>query len=79
MLSASAMGFLQEHMTVDVAHNNLMEEYVRRLVRTPSDLSLMTYAMRVTGQLYADMLWGAMQSADHRRDFGLNAAELARC
>jgi len=73
-----AMTFLQEHMTVDVAHNKLMEEYLRRLVRTEGDLQSVTYAMHVTGQLYGDMLWGAMQSVENPMDFGRNCEEFAR-
>jgi hypothetical protein len=60
----AAMTFLHEHATVDVAHNNLMQEYLRRLVRTESDLSAVAYGIRVTGYLYAEMLAGAVRSAD---------------
>lgn len=74
----NALGFLQEHMTVDVAHNKLMEEYLQRLVRTDSDLSAVAYAIRVTGRLYADMLMGAIRQADQPVDYGLNPMELAR-
>jgi hypothetical protein len=65
-------------MTVDVAHNRLMEEYLRRLVRTEADALAVAYAIRVTGRLYADLLWGAMQQAERPIDYGLNPAELAR-
>lgn len=74
----NAMTFLDEHMTADVAHNKLMEEYLRRLVRTESDLRSVVYAMQVTGSLYADMLWGAIQSADSFVDYGLNVEEEVR-
>jgi hypothetical protein len=57
-----ATTFLTEHMTVDVAHNKLMREYVQRLVRTETDLSAVTYAIRVTGHLYGEMLAGAIRS-----------------
>jgi hypothetical protein len=60
-----AMTFLNEHMTVDVAHNNLMQEYLRRLVRNDRDLSAVVYAMRVTAYLYGEMLNGAVQSVGH--------------
>jgi|HubBroStandDraft_1064217.scaffolds.fasta_scaffold24840_3 pyrroloquinoline quinone (PQQ) biosynthesis protein C len=59
-----AMTFFTEHMTVDIAHNNLMREYLRRLVRTEADLSAVTYAIRVTGHLYGEMLAGAIRSTE---------------
>ena len=60
---ASAMTFLHEHMTVDVAHNRLMEEYITRLVRTEADVCAVTYGLRVTAALYAAMLSSAMEAA----------------
>lgn len=60
----TAMGFLQEHMTVDVAHNKLMEEYLVRLVRTEADLAAVAYALHVTAELYAAMLASAIERAD---------------
>ena len=73
-----AMTFLHEHTTVDVAHNNLMREYLRRLVRTEADLSAVVYATKVTGYLYAEMLWGAMNSVEQPFQGGMNAAESSR-
>jgi pyrroloquinoline quinone (PQQ) biosynthesis protein C len=74
----NALGFLQEHTTVDVGHNRLMQEYLMRLVRSDSDLQSVSYAIQVTAQLYADMLWGAMESAEKPVDYGFNSVELAR-
>ena len=59
----TAMTFLHEHMTVDVAHNKLMEEYVSRLVRTEADLAAVKYALTVTAELYAAMLASAIERA----------------
>jgi pyrroloquinoline quinone (PQQ) biosynthesis protein C len=73
-----AMTFLHEHMTVDVAHNNLMQEYLRRLVRTEADLSAVVYATKVTGYLYGEMLWGAMNSVEHPLQMGMNWQESVR-
>ena len=73
-----AMSFLNEHMTVDVAHNRLMEQYLQRLVRTPDDLHAIVYAMRVTGRLYAQMLWDAMESVSSPTDYGINSVEAGR-
>jgi pyrroloquinoline quinone (PQQ) biosynthesis protein C len=58
------MTFLNEHVTVDVAHNKLMEEYITRLVRTEADLAAVSYALRVTAELYGAMLSRAMDSAN---------------
>lgn len=74
-----AMTFLNEHITVDVAHNNLMQEYLRRLVRNDRDLSAVVYAMRVTGYLYGEMLNGAVQSVDRDATSYPNYVELGRC
>jgi len=73
-----AMTFLQEHMTVDVAHNKLMEEYIRRLVRTDADLAAVIYAIQVTGYLYAQMLAGAIASVECPRSASPNFVELIR-
>jgi hypothetical protein len=74
----AAMTFLHEHVTVDVAHNNLMQEYLRRLVRTESDLSAVAYAIRVTGYLYGEMLAGGVRSVEHGIPLYPNFAELDR-
>jgi hypothetical protein len=74
----SAMTFLREHMTVDVAHNNLMQEYLVRLVRTEADLGAVTYAVKVTGYLYGEMLAGAVRSVDNKCVQAVNHVELAR-
>ena len=74
----SAMSFIREHMTVDQAHNRLMDEYIVRLVRTENDLSAVAYAMRVTGHLYAEMLYGAMSSSSDPRPPCINPVEQQR-
>lgn len=73
-----ALTFLGEHMSVDIAHNKLMEIYVEKLVRTPVDVAEVIYAMRVTAHLYAEMIWAAFARADNPTDFGLNHFEMAR-
>jgi len=73
-----AMRFLREHMTVDMSHNKLMEEYLRRLIRNQEDLSAAIYAMRVTGSLYASMLQGAIETAHSPYDYGLSFEEAVR-
>ncbi|HUP97304.1 MAG TPA: iron-containing redox enzyme family protein [Usitatibacter sp.] len=71
----SAMTFLAEHMAVDVGHNKLMEQYLRGLVHDERDLEAVVYALRVTGELYAGMLLGAIEHAERPRQFGRVAAE----
>jgi pyrroloquinoline quinone (PQQ) biosynthesis protein C len=65
-----AMTFLAEHVAVDVAHNKMMEHYLAHLVHDEEDLASVLYALEVTAQLYAQMLWGAIQQADRPRDYG---------
>lgn len=77
-IPATAMTFLQEHITVDISHNRLMEEYLTRLVRNDTDLSATIYAMRVTAELYSHMLWGAIESVCDNRSYGRSAEENAR-
>ena len=74
----AAMSFLHEHTTVDVAHNKLMEEYVSRLVRTEADLDAVCYAIEVTGDLYAKMLWAAICDAEQPRPRGVRHEEAGR-
>lgn len=73
-----AMSFLQEHATVDMAHNQLMERYAQALIQAEADFQAVVYAMRVTGKLYADMLQSAFQHVDTLEDWGLNPLEVAR-
>ena len=70
-----AMSFLQEHMTVDVGHNQLMQKYLVALVHSDADLEAITYALHATGELYAQMLWAAIQRAESGADYGVNIRE----
>jgi pyrroloquinoline quinone (PQQ) biosynthesis protein C len=74
----TAMTFLHEHMTVDVAHNKLMEEYITRLVRTKADLAAVSYALRVTAELYGAMLSSAMDAATAMQVTGVRYEEALR-
>ena len=74
----TALGFLTEHMSVDQAHNNLMFEYLKRLVHDRDDLDCIIYAMRVTGHLYSEMLCSAMNQAEMPLDFGFDPHERRR-
>ncbi len=74
----AAMGFLQEHMHVDVGHNKLMQQYLDRLVHDQRDADAVIYSMRVTAELYANMLWSAIQRVGQPVDFGTAWTEMAR-
>jgi hypothetical protein len=70
-----AMRFLQDHSTLDVAHNRLMESYVETLITNERELASAIYAMRVTGNLYARMIEAAFLSAEQPTDYGLSTEE----
>jgi hypothetical protein len=72
-----AMRFLHDHSTIDVAHNRMMETYAEMLITTERELSSAIYAMRVTADLYANMVEAALASADRPVDFGLSPEECA--
>lgn len=75
----SAMTFLLEHSTVDVAHNKLMESYIRRLVHTEDDLRAVVYGVRATGALYAAMLDAAISTVEEPFAYGIDPLEARRC
>lgn len=74
----AAMTFLQEHVTVDHAHNRLLDEYLNRLIHTTDDETAVNYAIIATGRLYAAMLDAAITAATEPFSFGLDPLEVAR-
>lgn len=72
-----SMSFLQDHTTIDVGHIQAMEGYIKGLINTPADLSAAIYALRVTGELYGNMVTDAFASADSAVVFGTNHQEAA--
>lgn len=72
-----SMTFLEEHATVDVAHNKLMETYVADLVRSEDQFQTVVYVMNVTAILYATMIQSAFEQVDFPRDWGFSASERA--
>lgn len=77
-ITEEAMTFLCDHTTIDVGHTQAMQGYISALVKTPADLAEAQYAMRVTGELYGNMLTAAFASADAQQEhFGLNTNEVA--
>lgn len=63
---SEAMTFLQEHSTVDVAHNKLMERYAEDLIQSDDDLNAVVYTMRGTAYLYAEMLTACLKFVDEK-------------
>lgn len=73
-----AFSFIQEHVTVDVAHNRLMERYVRELVVTDADYQCVRYAMQTTAKLYSRMIEDAFAEADLHLESGPGSCEPTR-
>jgi Iron-containing redox enzyme len=71
----TAMRFLHDHSTIDVAHNRMMETYAETLITTERELRSVIYAMHVTGDLYASMVGAALASADRPVDYGFSPEE----
>jgi pyrroloquinoline quinone (PQQ) biosynthesis protein C len=74
----AAMSFLEEHASVDVHHNKLMEKYAERLIQSQADFDAVAYAMRVTGKLYSDMLLNAFEQVDNPKNWGVDNDEAER-
>ncbi|MEM8547462.1 MAG: iron-containing redox enzyme family protein [Pseudomonadota bacterium] len=70
-----ATTFLQDHTTIDVGHNKLMEIYVDKLVQTEADIEAVKYGLHATGRLYAAMLDDAIEQADRAYQPQVNHAE----
>ncbi len=70
-----AMSFLYDHSTIDLAHNQLMEGYIKTLITTERELNSVIYAMRVTGTLYGRMIEAAFAHADSPAEWGLSSEE----
>ncbi len=74
----AALGFLKEHMSVDMVHTRLMDGYLDALVHDEADVAAVVYALQVGCTLYAQMLWGAMQQADAVAPYGNSVVEMRR-
>ena len=64
----NALTFLEEHSTVDVAHNKFMEEYVRELVKTDADEAIVCEAIAASVDLHNRVLASAFENGE--RVFG---------
>jgi len=76
-ISRKAMSFLQDHSTIDVGHNRLMEEYIDQLVLDDSDCAAMINAIEGTSTLYCRMLDAGSSKPLEFLDFGDNPAEVS--
>ena len=59
-----ALTFIQEHSTVDVAHNKLMEAYIKEFVQTQADLDVVVESVCATAILHVQMLSGAFENGE---------------
>lgn len=57
-----ALTFLEEHSTVDIHHNKLMEGYLRELIKTKSDLEEVVWATKTACVLHGQMVIGAFEA-----------------
>ncbi len=72
-----AMSFLQDHTTIDVGHTKAMQGYIKQLITSEAELTIARYAMKVTGELYSNMVSAAFASADETDSYGANPEEIA--
>ncbi len=71
----TAMRFLHDHATIDVAHNQMMDGYIKTLITNERELGSAIYAMQVTGNLYGHMVEAAFAHADSPVEWGLSVDE----
>ncbi len=72
----NGMTFLRDHAEIDIGHNKLMEKYVDHMIHNEADLDAITYGMKTTGYLYAQMLDAAVADVAQKFDCGWNWEEL---
>jgi hypothetical protein len=70
-----AMTFLQDHATIDIGHNRMMESYVDELVTSERHRDAVIYAMQVTGELYGNFVTSAFRRADGGPGYGRSSIE----
>jgi hypothetical protein len=55
--------FIQDHVTIDMAHTKLMDNYLTQMVRNEDELAIVAGAMRDTATLYGHMIDAAFDSS----------------
>ena len=59
-----ALTFIDEHSTVDVSHNKMMDYYIDQLVTSDQDCNELIHQIRVATKLHVLMLEGALERAE---------------
>ncbi len=73
----SAMTFIQEHATVDIAHNKLMAEYLEVAVQNEEDLEAVIYGAKVGAELYFKMVDETFEWVDNQKpSWGIEPSEV---
>jgi pyrroloquinoline quinone (PQQ) biosynthesis protein C len=57
-----ALTFLQEHASVDVSHNKLMDKYIDFFIKTDSDFDEVSYSISCSAELHYQMLSAAFDN-----------------
>lgn len=70
-----AMTFIQDHTTIDVGHNKLMEAYVEELVVNDQQIETIAYCASVTADLYTRMIESAFAWAEAPYSTGVSPYE----
>jgi hypothetical protein len=60
----TALTFLEEHATVDIGHNKMMERYIKYFVTDEKTFSDVAYALKCSCHLHYNMLAGAFENGD---------------
>lgn len=61
----NALTFLEEHTTVDIAHNKLMEMYIRDLIKTSDDFEIMKESLRCCVNLHTKIIGDSFANGEH--------------
>lgn len=73
----SAMTFIQEHATVDIAHNKLMAEYLEVAIQNEEDLEAVIYGAKVGAELYFKMVDETFEWVDNQKpSWGIEPSEI---
>lgn len=65
----ASLTFLDEHATVDIGHNNLMEKYLRILIDTPEKEKLFNYSLECAIRLHDLMMDAAVLNGESKFKF----------
>lgn len=60
----SATKFLEEHATVDIAHNKLMADYIKHFIKNENDLEIVIDATEKSVTLHSKMVSDALKNGE---------------